>query len=192
MNNIDENILHLAEDKDDEENLDFRDLSNQKIYTEPKQWTISVLFDKFKKGNINLQPDFQRHFVWDKKKASALIESILLKFPLPIIYLSEEENGKLTVIDGQQRLTSIFSFLDNKFPSGGDFKLSSLKVLKDLNNMKKTYITPEIETFVLNAPVLMQSTSDIQSGGNDEGDGVAESKTFYGNTVFDENLFDEE
>ena len=58
--------------------------------------------------------------------------------------------------------------------------------------MKKKYITPEIKTFVLNAPVLMQSTSDIQSGGNDEGDGVAESKTFYGNTVFDEDLFDEE
>ena len=58
--------------------------------------------------------------------------------------------------------------------------------------MKKTYITPEIKTFVLNAPVLMQSTSDIQSDGNDEGDGVAESKTFYGNTVFDEDLFDEE
>ena len=58
--------------------------------------------------------------------------------------------------------------------------------------MKKTYITPEIKTFVLNAPVLMQSTSDIQRGGNDEGDGVAESKTFYGSTVFDDDLFDEE
>ena len=57
--------------------------------------------------------------------------------------------------------------------------------------MKKTYITPEIKTFVLNAPVLMQSTSDIQRGGNDEGDGVAESKTFYGSTVFDDDLFDE-
>lgn len=58
--------------------------------------------------------------------------------------------------------------------------------------MKKTYITPEIKTFVLNAPVLMQSTSDIQSGDRDEGDGIAESKTFYGSTVFDEDLFDEE
>ena len=57
--------------------------------------------------------------------------------------------------------------------------------------MKKTYITPEIETFVLNAPVLMQSTSDIQSGGNDEGDGVAESKTFFSSTIFDDDLFDE-
>lgn len=58
--------------------------------------------------------------------------------------------------------------------------------------MKKTYITPEIEIFVLNAPVLMQSTSDIQKGGDDEGDGVAESKTFFSSTVFDEDLFDEE
>ena len=58
--------------------------------------------------------------------------------------------------------------------------------------MKKTYITPEIKTFVLNARVLMQSTSNIQSGGNDEGDGSAESKTFYGSTIFDGDLFDEE
>ena len=58
--------------------------------------------------------------------------------------------------------------------------------------MKKTYITPEIKTFVLNAPVLMQSTSDIQSGGRDEGDGIAESKTFYNSTIFDDDLFDEE
>ena len=137
MSELNENVLVLAEDKEDEVNSDFVDLSNQAIYTSPKDWTVSSLWEKYKKGNIVLQPDFQRKFVWDKKKASALIESILLGFPLPIIYLSEEENGKMIVIDGQQRLTSIFSFKDNSWPEGGEFKLTSLKVLKDLN--KKRY-----------------------------------------------------
>lgn len=136
MDTNQDNILILEEDLEDDVNSDFSNLSEQSIITTPKQWTISVLWDKYKKGNISLQPNFQRHFVWDKKKASALIESILLGFPLPLIYLSEDDDGKLVVIDGQQRLTSIFAFKDNQFPTGGDFKLSSLKVLTHLNKKK--------------------------------------------------------
>lgn len=137
MTEVKDNVLLLEEDLEDEINNEFDNLSEQSIITKPKQWTISVLWDKYKKGNISLQPDFQRHFVWDKKKASSLIESILLGFPLPLIYLSEEEDGKLIVIDGQQRLTSIFAFKDNLFPGDREFRLSSLKVLKHLN--KKRY-----------------------------------------------------
>ncbi len=129
--------FEFGNDEENQADNEFVDLSDQTINTAQKQWTISVLWDKYKKGNIVLQPDFQRHFVWKKNQASALIESILLNFPLPIIYLSEEDNGKLVVIDGQQRLTSIFAFKDNAWPAGGEFKLSSLKVLKDLN--KKRY-----------------------------------------------------
>lgn len=123
------------EDVDNDD--DFTDLSGQKILTEPKDWTISTLFDKYQRGKIELQPEFQRKFVWDKKKASGLIESILLDFPLPVIYLSEEEDGKYSVIDGQQRLTTIFGFLQNKLldiKTGkiGDFKLTTLKALTKL------------------------------------------------------------
>ena len=60
----------------------------------------------------------------------------MLDIPLPIVYFSEESGGKVAVIDGQQRLTAFFSFIDGKFPNGKDFKLTGLKVFKDFNKKK--------------------------------------------------------
>jgi uncharacterized protein with ParB-like and HNH nuclease domain len=53
--------------------------------------------------------------------------------PIPVIYLAEEQNGTYSVIDGQQRLTSFLSFMSGKYPNGETFKLTGLKVLKELN-----------------------------------------------------------
>lgn len=118
-----------------DDNGEFENLSGQEIITKSTDPNILSLYQQYKEGDIDLQPDFQRQFVWDKKKASALIESILLEIPLPVVYLAEDDTSKLTVIDGQQRLTSIFGFYDGKFPDGTDFRLSSLKVLKQYNKM---------------------------------------------------------
>jgi len=94
---------------------------------------IESLHGKHKRGKLLLQPEFQRHFVWDKKKASRLIESALLQVPIPIIYLAEEDGGRESVIDGQQRLTSFFSYVDNAWPLGGAFKLVGMQVFPELN-----------------------------------------------------------
>ena len=109
----------------------------RKIYTDKGDPEVDSLYGKYKKGKLILQPDFQRHFVWDSGKSSRLIESALLDIPLPVIYLSEEKDGKEYVIDGQQRLTAFFSFIAGKFPDGQDCKLTGLRVFQDLN--KKTY-----------------------------------------------------
>ena len=95
--------------------------SGQKIRTKSADPEIESLHNKYKRGKLVLQPEFQRDFVWDSNKASCLIESVLLDVPLPIIYLAQEEDGKELVIDGQQRLTSFFSFIDGKFPNGEGF-----------------------------------------------------------------------
>lgn len=107
--------------------------SRQKIYTDKGDPEIESLYGKYKRGKLILQPDFQRHFVWDKKKSSRLIESAFLDIPLPVIYLSEEKNGKEHIIDGQQRLTAFFSFIDGNFLNGEVFRLTDLKVFKELN-----------------------------------------------------------
>ncbi len=107
------------------------------IYTDQGDPEIESLHGKYKRGKLIIQPDFQRHFVWDTQKSSRLIESIFLDIPLPMIYLYENCDEKEYVIDGQQRLTAFFSFIDGKFPDGKDFKLSGLKVFTDLN--KKSY-----------------------------------------------------
>ena len=124
------------ENEEPNEELELEDGQVAKIYTEKGDPEIEGLFGKWKKQKLDIQPEFQRHFVWDKAKSSRLIESALLGIPLPVVYLSEEPDGKIYVIDGQQRLTSFFAYIDGVFPDGSDFKLSGLKVLKDLNRKK--------------------------------------------------------
>lgn len=133
-NNLDEIIFENTEEEDIENEIE---PLRRKIYTEKSDPEIESLHRKFIKGKLVLQPDFQRHFIWNRTNASRLIESALLGIPIPIIYLSEEDNEDQYVIDGQQRLTSFFSFLDGEFSESSDksyeFKLTGLKVLKELN-----------------------------------------------------------
>jgi hypothetical protein len=118
---------------------------NKKIVSQTQNPTVQTLYDNFKEGDLILAPEFQRRYVWDKKKASALIESLILNIPLPLIFTAETSD-KEEVIDGQQRLTSIFSFIDGQFPDGSVFKLSkNLRVLykelggKTFANLEKAY-----------------------------------------------------
>jgi hypothetical protein len=122
--------ITIEEDLQDESVVIEPDNNNRRIHTNTSDPTIKDLFDRFKDGDLVLQPDFQRYFVWDHAKSSKLVESVLLDVPLPIIYLAEEQDGRESVIDGQQRLTTFFDYLDGKFP------LSSLQVRKDYNGLK--------------------------------------------------------
>lgn len=107
--------------------------TEKKVNTDKGEPDVFSLYRNYKEGKLIVQPDFQRYFVWDMKKASRLIESILLDIPLPTIYTSQESDNKEYVIDGQQRLTSLFSFIDGKFPDGRDFRLTNMEALPDLN-----------------------------------------------------------
>ena len=69
------------------------DTGQRRVYTNPSDPTIGGLYTSYKTGDLDLRPDFQRYFVWDLKKSSQLIESVLLDVPLPAIYLAEEMDG---------------------------------------------------------------------------------------------------
>jgi uncharacterized protein with ParB-like and HNH nuclease domain len=81
------------------------DEDKRTVLTKSSDPEITSLYEKWKRGRLVLQHEFQRKFVWDRKKASRLIESALLSVPLPLFYLAESIDGKEFVIDGQQRLT---------------------------------------------------------------------------------------
>lgn len=85
--------------------------------------SIKDLFGMYQKGALQLQPFFQRNLVWTDKAKSQFIESILLNLPISEVYLYENEQGLLSVIDGQQRLSTIFHFLEKKFTLKGLEKL---------------------------------------------------------------------
>lgn len=79
--------------------------------------TAEDVVRRIEKGRFVLDPDFQRSFVWDKVKQSRLVESIILRIPLPVFYVAEDSEGRLIVVDGRQRLTTLQRFLK------GDLKL---------------------------------------------------------------------
>lgn len=79
-----------------------------------KKFTIGSLLERLKHNELRLTPDFQRRAnLWDAERKSRLIESILLRIPLPSFYFSEDEDGNFEVVDGLQRLCAIFHFLDH-------------------------------------------------------------------------------
>jgi hypothetical protein len=101
-----------------------------KIKVHQKQFNVKLIAEMIDNEDIDFTPDFQRNFVWDSHQKSRLIESILLRIPLPMFYLAEDEEGRITVVDGLQRLTTIKDFMDNKFP------LKGLQYLNDTCNGK--------------------------------------------------------
>lgn len=85
------------------------------IKVHAKPFSLRLISDMIDDGDIDLSPDFQRNFVWNTHQKSRLIESILLRIPLPMFYFSEDPDGRITIVDGLQRLTTIKEFMDNKF-----------------------------------------------------------------------------
>jgi len=119
---------HLKDNSLDKEHV----LSHltRNIRTQASDPTIKNLCERIDKGRLKPQAEFQRKYVWknDIKLKSRLIESVFLDVPIPTIYTAEEEDGSEVVIDGQQRLLTFHSFLQN------DFRLKSLIVCEELNH----------------------------------------------------------
>jgi uncharacterized protein with ParB-like and HNH nuclease domain len=98
------------------------------------QRRIQDLNSDYANGDLDPRPSFQRGYVWDRTKASRLVESVLLNVPIPLIYTAEESDGREVVIDGQQRLLTLMHFIKGEFPRDTKkFRLSKLSVLSDLN-----------------------------------------------------------
>ena len=100
------------------------------ISTNNVDYTVQVLVSLINDGDIFIPP-FQRNLVWSHKQASHFIESLLLGLPVPGIFLSKEQaTGKLLVIDGQQRLTTLKSFFPPALSKNIDNNFSELTTSK--------------------------------------------------------------
>ncbi len=97
-------------------------ISEYDIAVSPNDFNISTLFNLMDNGVIRL-PAFQRNYVWDIKAASKLIESIILGLPVPQVFLYEKGKNNFLIIDGQQRLLSIYFFIKQRFPNTEGRKL---------------------------------------------------------------------
>lgn len=100
---------------DSEEEID-SGVKEYDITSTPNDFNIATIYSLIDNGVIKMPP-FQRNYVWDEKRASKLIESILLGLPIPQIFLYEQGKNSFYVIDGQQRLLSIYFFIKQRFPT---------------------------------------------------------------------------
>jgi hypothetical protein len=80
-----------------------------------EQRTVVDTVRRINQKRFIMDPDFQRDFIWDPVKQSRLIESTLMRIPLPVFYLAELHDGRNVVVDGLQRLTTFQHFLGNNF-----------------------------------------------------------------------------
>lgn len=96
----------------------------QTLVVEEKELTIRDIWSRFLSGELALEPAFQRHYVWDRQRASRFIESLLIGLPVPPIFLAENPEGTLDVIDGHQRLETLFRFMQPLLagPSGDQWR----------------------------------------------------------------------
>ncbi len=129
-----------------EDEVAVQDLSSLVVFS--RDWTVETIFSQISKGNIDLNPEFQRRNAWNDIKRSKLIESLVSNLPVPEIVLAEDRNkkGSFIVIDGKQRLLAIAGFIDpEKYQSWKTAKLKSLNVRPDLNGTTYDLLTNDTE-----------------------------------------------
>lgn len=105
---------------------------------EIREFPVSVIVDKFttdlENDNAELYiPDYQREFIWNVTQQSRFIESLLLNLPIPYLFVADtspEDDGRLEIVDGSQRIRTLVNFMQN------GLKLSGLKKLKSANGLK--------------------------------------------------------
>ena len=119
---MDESQTGLANGVEDPEGLDDKDESLgdypiDDILIRHDSRTIYEVVRRVDQGQYVMNPDFQRDFIWPEDKQSKLIESVVMRIPLPVFYMAEDDDGRMVVVDGLQRLSTFVRFLK------GDLKL---------------------------------------------------------------------
>lgn len=125
--------------------------------------TIFDVVRRIEKGGFVLDPDFQRDFVWNSERQSRLIESVIMRIPLPVFYLAEDMEGRTIVVDGLQRLTTFQRYLSDKFAL-------ELEHQETLNGKKFSDLPPKLqnrvedcslELYIIDAQVPERAKLDI-------------------------------
>lgn len=107
----------------------------QTVDYDVKEYPIEILVSKYSKGmetgeNEIFIPSYQRSFQWEDDRQSKFIESILLGLPIPYIFTAENEDGRLEIVDGSQRIRTLENFLSN------NLELNDLEILDKCNGLK--------------------------------------------------------
>ena len=110
--------------------------------------TIHDVLRRIEKGAFVMNPDFQRDFIWNEDQQSKLVESVLMRIPLPVFYLAEDDQGRMVVVDGLQRLSTFQRFVQN------DLQLK-LPDQKELNKKRFQDLAPKLQNRVEDCNLIL-------------------------------------
>ena len=130
--------------------------------------TVGEVVKRIRSQRYDLNPDFQREFVWKEDKQSRLIESCIMRIPLPVLYVAEADDGRIIVVDGLQRLSTFRDFLDNKlklsFPRNEDEPAHPLegKYFDDLElKLRERVEDTQLTLYILDSKAPERAKLDI-------------------------------
>lgn len=163
----------LSLDLEDEEQLDEEqpddiepvaryEAAQRELVVQPLDFNLSTLSEMVEGNAIDSNPRYQRRARWKPQRQSRLIESFLMNVPVPPIFLAEDEYGRYSVIDGQQRLKAIHGYFHK------EYALTGLNVFPDLNGLKFHELPNEIRGILSMRPslrciiILKQSSPEIK------------------------------
>ena len=113
-----------------------------------EQRTVHDVLRRIDQDQFVMDPDFQRDFIWDEGKQSKLIESVLMRIPLPVFYLAEDDQGRMVVVDGLQRLTTFQRF------ANGNLRLS-LPDHTELHRKRFTDLSPKLQNRIEDCNLIL-------------------------------------
>lgn len=105
-----EDVEGLEQDVD----ISFGDYPIDTLLIRHETRTVHDVLRRIEKGSFIMDPDFQRDFIWEEDKQCKLIESVMMRIPLPVFYLAENNKGQMIVVDGLQRLSTFRRFVNNE------------------------------------------------------------------------------
>ena len=174
MSNDLENLNQTEADDNDklegESSLNTETQDYEKIYPlesiriEKGRMSLFEIKRRQERGDIQLDPEFQREKVWDSKQKSELIESILMGIPIPVFYFFEAKDTKIQVVDGRQRISTFIGFMND------EFKIGDLNIIKSVVGKKFSELEPiqqrkiedyQIETYTIQPPTPEQVKFNI-------------------------------
>jgi hypothetical protein len=116
----------------------------REFFATPYDPPVKALVQEMRDEELIVRPTFQRYGVWDAVRQSKFVESVLLNIPIPNLFFAEDDEHKKVVVDGQQRLTALRNFLDNRL------ELKKLEVLAPLNGKRCDELTERQQRIIKN------------------------------------------
>ena len=137
-NNNENGAVAIAPDKIERISKQITDLRNEIDYN-TRDYAIDFLVTQFREGEFFIDPEYQRQFVWDVTRKCRFIESILLGYPIPFMFFSDNDDGRCDIVDGAQRTSTLEAFLNN------DLVLTDLKKLTELDGFTFSQLPPPVQ-----------------------------------------------